>query len=74
MNSTDIIKTKQNLIENDHTKHFNIHYHFVQDEVFTDHIQLIYISIKDNLADSLTKSLAKIAHDCFVENLRLRSN
>ena len=74
MNSTDIIKTKQNLIENDHTKHFNIHYHFVQDEISTDCIQLTYILIKNNLTNSLTKSLAKIAYKHFVKNLRLRSN
>ena len=72
MNSTGAIKTGQNLIENDHTKHFDIHYHFVQDKISTDHVQLTYIPTSENLADSLTKPLTKTAHKHFIKNLRLR--
>ena len=74
MNSTKIIKTAKNSIESEQIKHFDICYHFVCQKISDDHIQLNYISTNENIADSLTKLLAKPAHQLFVNRMRLNLN
>lgn len=39
------------------TKHINIKYNFVRDEIEMKRISLIEIATKDNLADMMTKTL-----------------
>ena len=72
VDSTGAIKTGQNFIENDWIKHFDIHYHFVRDEVSSGRICLSYVRSKDNLVDALIKSLTKPLHDFFIKGLRLK--
>ena len=74
MNSTDAIKTAENSIESEQIKHFDIHYHFVHQKIFSDCIQLNYIPTNENITDSLTKLLAKPAHQLFVNRMRLNLN
>jgi len=74
VNSNSAIKTGQNPIESDRTKHFDIRYHFVWDEVTSERIHLSYVRTSKNLADSLTKPLPKPAHELFVERLRLKKH
>jgi N-acetylglucosamine-6-phosphate deacetylase len=40
------------------TKHIDIQYHFIREYVINDIIQLSHISIKEQLADVLTKALS----------------
>ena len=62
MDSTGAIKTAENPIESEQIKHFDIHYHFVHQKIFSDCIQLNYIFTNENIVNDLTKSLAKPAH------------
>ena len=72
--STEAIKTAENPIESEQTKHFDIHYHFVRQKISDGRIQLNYIPTNENIADGLTKLLAKPAHQLFVNRMRLNPN
>ena len=74
VNSTEVIKTAENSIKSEQIKHFDIHYHFVCQKISNDCIQLNYIPMNENIADSLMKSLAKPAHQLFVNRMRLNPN
>ena len=74
VNSTEVIKTAENSIESKWIKHFNIHYHFVHQKISDNCIQLNYISTNENIADDLTKLLAKSTHQLFVNKMRLNLN
>jgi len=74
MNSTEVIKTAKNSIESEQIKYFDICYHFVCQKIFSDHIQLNYIFMNENIADDLMKLLAKSAHQLFVNRMRLNLN
>ncbi|MCO5604585.1 hypothetical protein L7F22_058753 [Adiantum nelumboides] len=39
------------------TKHIEVHYHFVQDQVLAGNIDLVYVSTEEQLADIVTKAL-----------------
>ena len=71
INSNGAIKTAENLIKSNRTKHFDICYYFIRDEVSSGRINLAYIRSEDNIADPFTKPLPKPAHQCFVKLLRL---
>ena len=74
MNSMRVIKTAENSIESEQIKHFDIHYYFICQKISDDCIQLNYIFMNENIADSLTKSLAKSAHQLFINRMRLNLN
>ena len=56
------IKLASNPINNDRSKHIDVRYHMLRDRVRRGEIGLKYISTKFQLADLLTKSLAKDQH------------
>ena len=64
----------ENPIESEQIKHFDIHYHFVCQEISGDCIQLNYIPTNENIVDDLTKLLVKPAHQLFVNRMRLNLN
>ncbi len=39
------------------TKHIEVHYHFIKEKVIAKKIDLIHVSIKDQVADIFTKAL-----------------
>jgi len=39
------------------TKHIEVHYHFIKEEVLAKEIDLIHVSTKDQIADIFTKAL-----------------
>ncbi len=39
------------------TKHIEVHYHFIREKVLAKKIDLIHVSIKDQIADIFTKAL-----------------
>jgi hypothetical protein len=41
------------------TKHIDIRYHFVRDELEAKTIELVYIPTMENVADTMTKALGK---------------
>lgn len=52
----------RNDVKSERTKHIDIKYHFIQDELNSGRIQLKWIPTEEQLADILTKSLAKVQH------------
>lgn len=53
------------------TKHINVKYHYLRQEVKNDAIKLVWILTKDQSADGLTKPLPKAAHLRFCELIGL---
>jgi hypothetical protein len=39
------------------TKHIEVHYHFIREQILTKEIDLIHVSTKDQVADIFTKAL-----------------
>jgi len=51
------------------TKHIEVHYHFIREKVLAGEIHLIYVSIKDQVADIFTKVLGAQKHRRFRNRL-----
>jgi hypothetical protein len=47
------------------TKHIEVHYHFIKEKVVASEIDLIYVSIEDQVADIFTKVLGAKKHRRF---------
>ncbi len=47
------------------TKHIEVHYHFIREKVLVGEIDLIYVSIEDQVADIFTKVLGAENHRQF---------
>ena len=63
------IKLSLNPVFHNRSKHIEIPYHYVRDMVEKDVIKLEYISIEDQIVDTLTKPLAKKKWSIFIKNL-----
>ena len=47
---------------NSHSKHINVHYHYVQQQLEDGNFDILYVPTSDNVADLLTKNLPKPRH------------
>jgi len=47
-----------NLVYHVRTKHIEVHYHFIREKVIAKEIDLIHVSIKNQVADIFTKALS----------------
>jgi len=63
-NNTGAIANTQNNKNHQHTKHIDVKYHFVKEKVVMQSVEFNYVSSSENLADILTKPLAKEAVVC----------
>jgi hypothetical protein len=63
------IKIAENPVLHDRTKHIDIRYHFVRELVESLKIDVVYLKIKDMLADLLTKAVSKAVHNTLVGRL-----
>ena len=63
------IKLSLNPVFHNRSKHIEIPYHYVRDMVEKDVIKLEYISTEDQIADILTKPLAKPKVELFCKEL-----
>jgi hypothetical protein len=59
----------KNGIKSERTKHIDIKYHFIQDEVSSARVRLQWIPTTDQLADILTKALAGPQHSALRKEL-----
>jgi len=55
-NISSILLTN-NLVYHARTKHIEVHYHFIKEEVLAKEIDLIHVSIEDKVVDIFTKAL-----------------
>ena len=53
------------------TKHINIQHHFIQEKIEVKKVELIYCPMQDNVADMLTKLLARVKHEYFCNKMNL---
>ncbi|CAK9803102.1 Retrovirus-related Pol polyprotein from transposon TNT 1-94 [Anthophora quadrimaculata] len=59
----------KNRMEKNRTKHIDIAYHIVRENLEKGLIHLTYVPSNENLADGMTKGLKKIVHDRYVKNI-----
>jgi hypothetical protein len=65
------IKTSQNRIHNNRSKHIDLRHHFIRKQVEEKNIQVKYIPTTDQTADIFTKPLAFILHGKHTKGLGL---
>ncbi|XP_046143262.1 secreted RxLR effector protein 161-like [Osmia bicornis bicornis] len=63
------IEFSKSRVENSRTKHIDIAYHVVREELEKKSIRLSYVSSNENVADIMTKNLKCIAHKNCTERL-----
>ena len=59
----------QNPVFHDKSKHIEIKYHYIRDMVQTGVVKLQYVAMKEQIADALTKPLARVKFGYFREKL-----
>lgn len=63
-----------NPVFHDRSKHVKTHYHYIHDMVQRGVIQLKYVNIDEQIADVLTKPLARVKFEYFRERLGVVEN
>jgi hypothetical protein len=56
------IKTANNKIHNDRSKHIDVRYHFIREKIENGELKLVYCPTEYMVADIMTKALGKVAH------------
>ena len=59
----------KNLVLHNNTKHIEIKYHFIRDVVHKWVVKLKYVPTKEQVADVLTKPLARVKFEYFWDKL-----
>ena len=59
----------QNIMFHDKTKHIEIRYHFIQDMIQKGVVKLKYVPKEEQVADVLTKPLARVKFEYFQNKL-----
>ena len=63
------VKLSKNLVFYDKSKHIEIKYHYIRDMVQGGAVKLQYVVMKEQIADVLTKPLARLNFEYFRERL-----
>ena len=59
----------ENHVFHDKLKHIKIKYHFIRDMVHREVVKLQYVATDEHIAYVLTKPLARVKFEYFIENL-----
>jgi hypothetical protein len=62
--STNAISVAKNLVLHSRTKHIEVRYHFMRDNVEKGNIDLIHVPTEKQLADILTKPMDQATFAC----------
>ncbi|GKE49934.1 hypothetical protein Tco_1481192 [Tanacetum coccineum] len=62
-----------NNVQHSRTKHIDVHYHFIKDQVENGIVELYFVRIEYQLADIFTKPLPKERYNFLIEKLGIRS-
>ena len=63
------VKLSENTVFHDKSKHIEINYHYVRDMVKRGVVKLQYVATDEQIADVLTKPLARVKFEYFREKL-----
>ena len=63
------VKFSENPVFHDKSKHIKIKYHYVMDMVQRGAVKLQYVATNEQIANVLTKPLARVKFEYFRENL-----
>ena len=63
------VKLSENLVFHDKSKHIEIKYHYIKDMVQRGAVKLQYVVMDEQIADVLTKPLARVKFEYFREKL-----
>ena len=63
------MKLSENLVFHDKSKHIEIKYHYIRDMVQRGAVKLLYVATEEQIADVLTKPLARVKFEYFREKL-----
>ena len=63
------IATTRVVVFHDKSKHIEIKYHYIRDMVQRGAVKLLYVATEEQMADVLTKPLARLKFEYFRENL-----
>ncbi|MCO5559173.1 hypothetical protein L7F22_012767 [Adiantum nelumboides] len=53
------LAVERNPVFHAHTKHIEVHYHYIRERLSTGEINLAYVPTQDNLVDLFTKALSR---------------
>ena len=63
------VKFSENPVFHDKSNHIEIKYHYIRDMVHRGPVKLLYVATEEQIADVLTKPLARVKFEYFRENL-----
>ena len=63
------MKLTKNLVFHDKSKHIEIKFHYIKDMVQRGVVKLQYVATEEQIADVLTKPLAGVKFEYFIERL-----
>ena len=69
--SQSVIAVAKNLVFHAHTKHIEVHYHYVRERSHAGEISMIYIPTHENVANIFTKALPLDKFEAFRKALNL---
>ena len=71
IDNQSIINLINNSINHAKSKHINIQYHYVREQIEKENLKLIYININDIIISDLTKNLTKNKFKKYIIMLKL---
>ncbi len=71
-NNQSLIALANNSVLHTHTKHIDIQYHYIREEVMTGRINLVYKPTELMLADGLAKSLSHVKFLNFIKQICMK--